>query len=46
MFLNKKNNDTNIDLYGLNEIGSYYKELRHLYAKFESDLKKKRKINA
>ena len=31
--------DTNIDLYGLNEIGSYYKELRHLYAKFESDLK-------
>ncbi len=31
--------DTQIDLYGFNEIGSYYKDLRKLYEKFESDLK-------
>ena len=31
--------DTNIDLYGLNEVGSYYKDLRKIYARFESDLK-------
>ena len=31
--------DTNIDLYGLNEIGNYYKDLRYVYKKFEGDLK-------
>ena len=31
--------DTQIDLYGFNEIGNYYKDLRKLYEKFESDLK-------
>ena len=31
--------DTHIDLYGFNEIGNYYKDLRKLYEKFESDLK-------
>jgi len=31
--------DTKIDLYGFNEIGNYYKDLRKLYGKFESDLK-------
>lgn len=30
--------DTGIDLYGYEEIGSYYKDLRKIYAKFESDL--------
>src|SRR5699024_8158862 len=29
----------NIDLYGLNEIGNYYKDLRYVYKKFEGDLK-------
>ncbi|MEG1311044.1 MAG: pyruvate carboxylase [Peptostreptococcaceae bacterium] len=31
--------DTNIDLYGYDEIGNYYKDLRKVYSKFESDLK-------
>lgn len=30
--------DTSIDLYGYEEIGSYYKDLRKIYGKFESDL--------
>lgn len=30
--------DTKIDLYGYEEIGSYYKDLRKIYSKFESDL--------
>lgn len=30
--------DTNIDLYGYEEIGSYYKDLRKIYNKFESGL--------
>ncbi|RDY22747.1 pyruvate carboxylase [Romboutsia maritimum] len=30
--------DTNIDLFGYNEIGNYYKDLRKVYNKFESDL--------
>lgn len=30
--------DTEIDLYGYEEIGSYYKDLRKVYNKFESDL--------
>lgn len=30
--------DTEIDLYGYEEIGSYYKDLRKIYSKFESDL--------
>ncbi|HSQ90398.1 pyruvate carboxylase [Romboutsia sp.] len=30
--------DTNIDLYGYEEVGNYYKDLRRVYSKFESDL--------
>ena len=30
--------DTNIDLFGYEEIGAYYKDLRKIYNKFESDL--------
>ena len=30
--------DTNIDLYGYDEIGKYYKDLRKVYKKFEGDL--------
>ncbi|MGX4601652.1 pyruvate carboxylase [Faecalimicrobium sp. JNUCC 81] len=30
--------DTKIDLYGYEEIGSYYRDLRKIYSKFESDL--------
>ena len=30
--------DTEIDLYGYEEIGSYYKDLRKVYCRFESDL--------
>ncbi|WP_042278161.1 pyruvate carboxylase [[Clostridium] dakarense] len=30
--------DTKIDLYGYEEIGNYYKDLRKIYSKFESDL--------
>lgn len=30
--------DTNINLYGYEEIGSYYKDLRKVYSKFESGL--------
>ncbi|KKY02390.1 pyruvate carboxylase [Paraclostridium benzoelyticum] len=31
--------DTKIDLYGFEELGNYYKDLRNVYSKFESDLK-------
>lgn len=31
--------DTKIDLYGFEEVGSYYRDLRKVYEKFESDLK-------
>lgn len=31
--------DTHIDLYGYDELGRYYKDLRNVYSKFESDLK-------
>ncbi|MGL5756267.1 MAG: pyruvate carboxylase [Paraclostridium sp.] len=31
--------DTKINLYGYEELGSYYKDLRKVYSKFESDLK-------
>ncbi|EPZ55438.1 putative carboxylase domain protein [[Clostridium] sordellii ATCC 9714] len=31
--------DTKIDLYGYEELGNYYKDLRKVYSKFESDLK-------
>ena len=31
--------DTNINLYGFEELGSYYRDLRSIYSKFESDLK-------
>ena len=31
--------DTNIDLHGYEELGNYYKDLRKVYSKFESDLK-------
>lgn len=31
--------DTHIDLYGFEELGNYYKDLRNVYSKFESDLK-------
>lgn len=37
--LNNTERDTNIDLYGYDEIGKYYKDLRNVYSKFESDLK-------
>lgn len=30
--------DTKIDLYGYEELGNYYKDLRKVYSKFESDL--------
>ncbi len=30
--------DTKIDLYGYEELGNYYKDLRKIYSKFESDL--------
>ena len=30
--------DTNIDLYGYEEVGNYYKDLRKIYSKFESGL--------
>ncbi|MGL6107821.1 pyruvate carboxylase [Romboutsia sp.] len=30
--------DTNVDLYGYGEVGNYYKDLRKVYSKFESDL--------
>lgn len=30
--------DTKIDLYGYEEVGNYYKDLRKIYSKFESDL--------
>ncbi|MGL5347093.1 MAG: pyruvate carboxylase [Peptostreptococcaceae bacterium] len=31
--------DTKIDLYGYEEVGSYYRDLRKVYEKFESDLR-------
>lgn len=31
--------DTKIDLHGYEELGNYYKDLRNVYSKFESDLK-------
>ncbi|GAA0101343.1 pyruvate carboxylase [Paraclostridium bifermentans] len=31
--------DTKIDLYGFEELGNYYKDLRNVYSKFESDLR-------
>lgn len=31
--------DTNIDLYGYEEIGAYYRDLRKVYSKFESELR-------